>query len=122
MTFDDLFDDEEKIPVSDSQPTQGEQTDRVNGEYHYKNGYTQRIYSDAHYVRADETTVPPRYYTPPEKPQKEGRASSKKKGVGLGAMIAACLICAMLGGLGGGWQYGLGGGGYGQQRLPSRYF
>lgn len=26
-----------------------------------------------------------------------------------------------LGGLGG-WQYGLGGGGYGQQRLPSRYF
>ena len=102
MTFDDLFDDEEKTPVSDSQPTQGEQTDRVNGEYHYKNGYTQRIYSDAHYVRADETTVPPRYYTPPEKPQKERRASSKKKGVGLGAMIAACLICALLGGLGGG--------------------
>ena len=102
MTFDDLFDDEEKSPVSDSQPPQGEQTDRVNGEYHYKNGYTQRIYSDAHYVRADETTVPPRYYTPPEKPQKERRASSKKKGVGLGAMIAACLICALLGGLGGG--------------------
>ena len=102
MTFDDLFDDEEKTPVSDSQPTQGEQTDRVNGEYHYKNGYTQRIYSDAHYVRADETTVPPRYYTPPEKPQRESRASSKKKGVGLGAMIAACLICALLGGLGGG--------------------
>ena len=102
MTFDDLFGDEEKSPVSDSQPPQGEQTDRVNGEYHYKNGYTQRIYSDAHYVRADETTVPPRYYTPPEKPQKERRASSKKKGVGLGAMIAACLICALLGGLGGG--------------------
>ena len=102
MTFDDLFDDEEKTPVSDSQPPQGEQTDRVNGEYHYKNGYTQRIYSDAHYVRADETTVPPRYYTPPEKPQKQSRASSRKKGVGLGAMIAACLICALLGGLGGG--------------------
>ena len=77
MTFDDLFGDEEKSPVSDSQPPQGEQTDRVNGEYHYKNGYTQRIYSDAHYVRADETTVPPRYYTPPEKPQKESRAAAK---------------------------------------------
>ncbi len=23
-------------------------TDRATGEYHYKNGYTQKIYSDAH--------------------------------------------------------------------------
>ena len=102
MTFDELFDDEEKSPAGESQPPQGEQNDRVNGEYHFKNGYTQRIYSDAHYVRADETTVPPRYYVPPEKPQKESRPASKRKGVGLGAMIAACLICALLGGLGGG--------------------
>ena len=41
-------------------------TDRDSGEYHYKNGYTQKIYSDAHYVPADENTVPPRYYTPPD--------------------------------------------------------
>lgn len=34
-------------------------TDRVNGEYHYKNGYTQKIYSDAHYVPENENTVPP---------------------------------------------------------------
>ena len=97
-----LFDEEERGPVSENQNPQEEQTDRVNGEYHYKNGYTQRIYSDAHYVRADETTVPPRYYTPPEKPQKEVKSTSRRKGVGLGAMIAACLICALLGGLGGG--------------------
>ena len=102
MTFDELFDDEENSPVSEDQKPLGEQKDRVNGEYHFKNGYTQRIYSDAHYVRADETTVPPRYYTPPEKTQKAGKTSSRRKGVGLGAMIAACLICAMLGGLGGG--------------------
>ena len=31
------------------------ESDRVNGEYHYSNGYTERIYSDAHYVRADES-------------------------------------------------------------------
>ena len=98
-----LFDDENLRSVSENPNPQGEQTDRVNGEYHYRNGYTQRIYSDAHYVRADESTTPPRYYTPPEKPQKEPRESkSKKKGVSLGAMIAMCLVCALLGGLGGG--------------------
>ena len=102
MTFDDLFDDGLDSPASESQTPADEQNDRVNGEYHFKNGYTQRIYSDAHYVRADETTVPPRYYTPPEKPQKEVKKTAKRKGVGLGAMIAACLICALLGGLGGG--------------------
>ena len=96
-----LFDDENLRSVSENPNPQGEQTDRVNGEYHYRNGYTQRIYSDAHYVRADESTVPPRYYTPPEKPQKEPR-ESRKKGVSLGAMIAMCLVCALLGGLGGG--------------------
>ena len=98
-----LFDDENLRSVSENPNPQGEQTDRVNGEYHYRNGYTQRIYSDAHYVRADESTTPPRYYTPPEKPQKEPRESkNKKKGVSLGAMIAMCLVCALLGGLGGG--------------------
>ena len=96
-----FFDDEERSPLYQSPDSQDVQNDRVNGEYHYKNGYTQRIYSDAHYVRADETTVPPRYYTPPEKPQKEAKPA-RKNGVGLGALIAACLICALLGGLGGG--------------------
>ena len=76
-----------------------EATDRVNGEYHYKNGYTQKIYSDAHYVREDESAVPPRYYTPPEKPVKEPR----KKGNGgkVAGFIAACLVSALLGGIGG---------------------
>ena len=36
-------------------------TDRDSGEYHYRNGYTQKIYSDAHYVPEGENTVPPRY-------------------------------------------------------------
>ena len=57
--------EEESKPVNEN--PQGEQTDRVNGEYHYRNGYTQRIYSDAHYVQADKSTTPPRYYTPPER-------------------------------------------------------
>ena len=76
-----LFDDENLRSVSENPNPQGEQTDRVNGEYHFRNGYTQRMYSDAHYVRADESTAPPRYYTPPEKSQKEVRErSGQKKG------------------------------------------
>lgn len=73
-------------------------TDRVNGEYHYKNGYTQRIYSDAHYTPAGENTVPPRYYTPPEKPVREPKP---KKNGGAAKIIALCLVCALLGSLGG---------------------
>ena len=95
-----MFDPEESRPVNDARP--GEQTDRVNGEYHYKNGYTQRIYSDAHYVRADQSTTPPRYYIPPERTARESRGEQPRRGVSLGAVIACCLICALLGGLGGG--------------------
>ena len=72
-------------------------TDRVNGEYHYKNGYTQKIYSDAHYVPENENTVPPRYYTPPEKPVK---APKEKKPHGKWAKaLCMCLVCALLGGI-----------------------
>ncbi len=95
-----MFDPEESRPVNDARP--GEQTDRVNGEYHYKNGYTQRIYSDAHYVRADQSTTPPRYYIPPERTVRESRGEQPRRGVSFGAVIACCLICALLGGLGGG--------------------
>ncbi len=91
-----MYDPEDEFRPADSRPSE-----RVSGEYRYKNGYTQRIYSDAHYTRAGESTDPPRYYTPPEKPVKEPRPA-RQKGVGLGGMIALCLICALLGGLCGG--------------------
>ncbi len=82
------------------------QTDRVKGEYHYKNGYTQKIYSDAHYVREEDSTVPPRYYTPPEKPQKEPREPKPRRERSRAGAFARtfclCLVCAVLGGLGGG--------------------
>ena len=75
-------------------------TDRVNGEYHYKNGYTQRIYSDAHYVKENETTAPPKYYTPPaEKPAKEPKEPRKKGG--FFKVVAIAVVCALLGGIAG---------------------
>lgn len=90
-------DEESGEPISS-----GSQTDRVNGEYHYKNGYTQKIYSDAHYVREEENTVPPKYYTPPEKPPKETREPRPKgTGGGIIKLVCLCLVCALLGGFGG---------------------
>ena len=82
-----------------------ESTDRVNGEYHYKNGFTQKIYSDAHYVPADESNEPPRYYTPPEKQEKPAKEPKSSDNGGHGKKHAflkvACiaLVCALLGGL-----------------------
>lgn len=98
---------ENDVINSDESYRPGEsQTDRVKGEYHYKNGYTQKIYSDAHYVREEDSTVPPRYYTPPEKPQKEPREPKprreKSRAGGFARTLCLCLVCAVLGGLGGG--------------------
>ena len=91
-----MFDPEDEFRTVNDKP-QGTDTDRVNGEYHYKSAYTDRIYSDAHYVRADESTTPPRYYTPPERPVRQSRTEKSRKGVSPGALIACCLICAILG-------------------------
>lgn len=99
---------ENDVINSDESYRPGEsQTDRVNGKYHYKNGYTQKIYSDAHYVREEDSTVPPRYYTPPEKAPrepKEPRAPRKSPGKAgsFARTVCLCLVCALLGGLGGG--------------------
>ena len=35
------------------------ETDRESGEYHFRNGYTQQVYSNAHFVPVDESTSPP---------------------------------------------------------------
>ena len=78
------------------------QVGRVEGEYHYnKDGYSQRIYADAHYEPAGESTVPPRYYTPPEKTTRtvKVRPAKKKNGLGLVGAICLALVCALLGGL-----------------------
>ena len=92
-------------PEDRNETLRSDESERVNGEYHFSNGYSQRIYTDAHYVRADDSTAPPRYYVPPEKTPKESQPREKKRG-GAGRLIAACLISAILGGLGGGAMVG----------------
>ena len=57
-------------------------------------------YTDAHYESADESTVPPRYYTPPEKTPKEEKPRAKKSGSSgrVAGIICAILVAALLGG------------------------
>lgn len=91
----------ENTPINETVPQEnsGGDTGRVEGEYHFKNDFSEKVYTDAHYVPASENTVPPRYYTPPQKPMKEPKV--KNQGNGFVKLIAACLICALLGGMGG---------------------
>ena len=79
----------------------------TGGEYRYGGGFEKEsIYSDAHYTPADENTVPPRYYTPPE-PKKPVKKEKSGKGGRLIGLIALCLVCAILGGVvGGGFMAG----------------
>ena len=73
------------------------ETDRSNGEYHFRSGETQKIYSNAHYVPVSDDTVPPQYFRP-EESKKSGRERSRNN-KGLLAVLTMCLSCAIIGGL-----------------------
>ena len=83
------------------------QTEEDSGEYRYGGGFEKEdIYADAHYTPAGESTVPPRYYTPPE-PKKTAKREKSGRGGRIAGIICLCLVCAMLGGLvGGGFMAG----------------
>ncbi len=76
-----------EAPAEDGESVQNEQS-------------APEIYADAHYEPAAETTVPPRYYTPPQKTVRVRAVPKKeKRKLNLGAVVALCLVCALLGGL-----------------------
>ena len=67
-------------------------------EYHFTRD---SIYSDAHYTSVDESTEPPRYYTPPVKEEKSEKPKKEKKDRKWIKIVAIALVCAILGSLGG---------------------
>lgn len=67
-----------------------------NTEYHYVRPEG-RLYSDADYTRQEDTTAPPRYYTPPEKKPKKTWDRAKAKTTALGLCVA--LLGGVLGGV-----------------------
>ena len=72
----------------------------LNGEHSYnKEDYgEEQVYADAHYEPADESTVPPRYYCPPERNVREPKPKKEKKSGGYLRAACLALVCAMLGG------------------------
>ncbi len=90
---------EQNEPVS-AESAFSESPETPEGEYRYPFG--DKIYSDAHYVPENENTEPPKYYKPPERPVKVAvSAKKKKKGGFFVKALCLCLVCALLGGLGG---------------------
>ncbi len=70
------------------------------GEFSYKReDIPHRSYVDANFQPRSEQSEPRFYYTPPVKPEKKKK---EKKPVGRGGLVAACLVCALLGSIGGG--------------------
>ncbi|NCC68634.1 MAG: hypothetical protein EOM14_10680, partial [Clostridia bacterium] len=76
-------------------------SDVQNTEYSFsKENIPHHSYVDANYAPQGEGPAAPRtYYTPPVKPPKKKK--EKKQG-GMAKFIVACLVCALLGGIGGG--------------------
>lgn len=91
---------------SDSRPKSftGEFAAGSEGEYHYiRPEATRRAYSDASFIPADSAgTVPQNYHCREHIPEKQKKNRSKRRGMPAAAVIALCLVCAILGGLGGG--------------------
>ena len=85
------------------------ETDRESGEYHFRNGYTQQVYSNAHFVPVDESTSPPKYYRPVSENSSKGSGShsSRKKGSGSGfaAVLLLCFLSGIIGGVLGAYAY-----------------
>lgn len=72
----------------------------IDGEYHFVRP-EQRLYEDAEFVPQDEATEVPNYYAPEEKKPREKSGEARRGGA---LKIACmCLVCALVGGLVGGF-------------------
>lgn len=83
------------------------ETDRESGEYHFRSGYTQQVYSNAHFVPVEESTTTPKYYRPADRTatrSAEKKKRRRKSGAGaFAAILLLCLLTGLLGGVAGGF-------------------
>ncbi len=75
--------------------------DGTDGEYRYVHP-EQRLYEDAEFVPQDEVTEFPNYYAPEEKKPREKTENAPQR-TGTLRMACICLVCALVGGLAGGY-------------------
>ena len=82
-----------------SAPEEKEAPASNSGEYHFnRDEYREQVYADAHYEPAGESTVPPRYYCPPQRTEKETKEKKPKKSGRFLRAACLALVCALLGG------------------------
>ena len=72
----------------------------IDGEYHFIRP-EQRLYEDAEFVPQDEATEVPNYYAPEEKKPREKSGEAHRSGTL--KLACMCLVCALVGGLVGGF-------------------
>lgn len=72
----------------------------IDGEYHFIRP-EQRLYEDAEFVPQDEATEVPNYYAPEEKKPRERSGETHRSGTL--KLACMCLVCALVGGLVGGF-------------------
>lgn len=72
----------------------------TDGEYHFVRP-EQRLYEDAEFVPQDEATEVPNYYAPEEKKPREKSGEAHRSGTL--KLACMCLVCALVGGLVGGF-------------------
>lgn len=72
----------------------------TDGEYHFIRP-EQRLYEDAEFVPQDEATEVPNYYAPEEKKPRERSGEAHRSGTM--KLACMCLVCALVGGLVGGF-------------------
>ena len=72
----------------------------TDGEYHFIRP-EQRLYEDAEFVPQDEATEVPNYYAPEEKKPRERAGEAHRSGTL--KLACMCLVCALVGGLVGGF-------------------
>ena len=82
------------------------ETDRESGEYRFRSGYTQQVYTNAHFVPADEDAAPPHYYRPADKkagaePAEGEEKRNRRTGSGFAILLVICFLCSSLGGIAG---------------------
>jgi len=96
-------------PVNETVPEPPAEAERPNGEYRFVPAPERRSpYSDADYVSSDTAgAVPKSYYCAAPPAEKKRRKQRTRRGMGPAAVIALCLVCAILGGLAGGLLPGL---------------
>lgn len=102
-----MSDFNENINNHDSEPrVTGEFAAGGSGEYHYiRPEATREAYSDASYIPSDHAAAVPRRYSCGEvesEKKKTKREKKARRGLPAAAAIALCLVCALIGGAGGG--------------------